>query len=285
MLFCALEAIRASEPTIALHVWPDRASDEAEICERFNAVQHKTIAHSMHGNSFNMLEALKWAYKHQYETVFVVEDDAVVEPSFFEWCRQALTDPTIFAACGWQFSPDAPPPSDGPNIKMPWYLSVAAAIPRRSLYGIVQHAKPEYYTDMQGYLDMAYPQSHRKNSLHYEQDGLVLRVCESEGKRCAWPRRPRATHVGWRGYHMPDGSELNGTLEDRVKIIKLLLKNPAMLRSMLNGGISPDVAYCDNCRTPLLSSDKSAKVVCVSCFHLAHPHLACTASSHYYLPA
>lgn len=286
MLFCCLEAIRAAEPNIALHVWPDRATSEKEICERFNAVEHKTISHACHGNSYNVMEALKWAYKGNYDTVFIIEDDAIAEPTFFEWCRTALArNPHIFAACGWRYSPDALPPCDGPDIQIPWYLSVATAIPRKSLYGIVQHACPEYYADMQGYLDRAYPASYRKGSMHYEQDGLALRVCESESKMCAWPRRPRATHIGWRGYHMPEGADLHGTLEERVAIIKLLMKNPSMLASMLNGGIPPEVSYCADCKKPLLSTNSKAKVVCIQCFHLANPELPRTSSSHYYFPA
>jgi hypothetical protein len=285
MLYVCLESIRATEPTIQIDVFPDRGTDEVAICNRFNAVHHLTWQHSYHGNSANMLEALNWAYKQKPDNVFVIEDDAIVDPSFFSWCRFALADKTIFAACGWTYSPDAMPPSDGPDIKIPWYLSVATAIPFRSLYGIVQHARPEYYGNMRAYLDKAYPASHRRGSMHYEQDGLTLRVCESESKMCAWPRRPRATHVGWRGYHMPEGKELKGSLEDRVKIIKLLMKNPAMLKTMLNGGIPPEIMYCANCKTPLLSTNSEAMVICVACFHALHPEKPRTSFSHYYLPA
>jgi hypothetical protein len=284
MLFVCLEAIRAAEPDIPLHVFPDRGTDEIAICQRFNAVHHLTLQTSYHGNSYNMLSALAWAYEQHPDTVFVIEDDAIVDPTFFDWCRSALSDKSIFAACGWTYSPDAFPPCDGPDIKIPWYLSVAAAIPFHSLYGIVQHARPEYYGNMREYLDKAYPASNRRGSMHYEQDGLILRVCESESKRCAWPRRPRATHVGWTGYHMPEGKELHGTLESRVAVIKLLLKNPAMLKTMLNGGIPPEIDYCGECKKPLLSSNLAARCVCVQCFHDLRPGLPVTSSSHYYLP-
>lgn len=284
MLYVCLEAIRAAEPDIPLHVFPDRGTDETAITDQFNAIHHLTLQHSYHGNSFNVLEALKWAHSQNPDTVFIIEDDAIVDTSFFHWCRHALTTLDTFAACGWKYSPDALPPSDGPDLLMPWYLSVASAIPFRSLYGIIQHARPEYYGNMRAYLDSRYPSSHRRGSMHYEQDGLTLRVCEAESKRCAWPRRPRATHVGWRGYHMPQGKELDGTLEDRVAVIKLLMKNPAMLKTMLNGGIPPEISYCKDCRTPLLSTNKSAQCVCVGCFHRVHPDLPRTSSSHYYLP-
>jgi hypothetical protein len=282
MLWCVLEAIRKAEPLMSIHVFPDRGTDETAITNKFGATHHLTWQHCYHGNSANMLEALKWAYQQHYDTVFVIEDDAVVDRSFFDWCRRALDDKEIFAACGWTYSPDAMPPADGPDIKMPWYLSVAAALPFQSLHQIVQHARPEYYGNMKAYLDSRYPGSHRRGSMHYEQDGLILRVCESQQKRCAWPRRPRATHIGFRGYHMPQGKELKGTLEDRVAIIKLLLKQPALLRQVLNGGIPPAVAFCETCQTPLLSEEKE-NIVCADCFHKENPQLPRVSASHYYV--
>lgn len=284
MLYVTLEAIRAADPELPIHVFPDRGSDENEVCARHGAIAHKTIAHTYHGNSFVMLESLKWAYKQKADIVYVIEDDAVVYPDFFEWCRSSLkAHPDIFAACGWRYSPDALPPCFGPDIIIPWYLSVATALPKKSLYGIIQHACPEYYSDMKSYLDRAYPASNRRGSMHYEQDGLTLRVCESESKRCAWPRRPRATHIGWRGYHMPSGAALGGTLDERVAIAKLLLRNPQMLQALLSGGSAPEISYCRECEKPVLSSEKIATIVCAKCFHAAHPDLPQTAVSHYYL--
>ena len=284
LLYCCLEAIRAAEPTISVHVFPDRGTNEREICEKFGAAHHLTLQHSYHGNTFNMLEALKWAYGQRYETVYVIEDDAIIDPSFFDWSRQALTNyPDAFAACGWRYSPDAKV-GDGPDMLLGWYLSVAAALPRRSVGGIVAHARPEYYGDMKGYLDRTYPASARKGSQHYEQDGAALRVAESEGKRCVWPRRPRAIHAGWRGYHMPDGRELDGTLEERVAVVKLAIENPAVLGKMMEGGQLPLIDRCTGCRKPLLTENVNAVVTCKECFHRAHPTLAVTTSSHYYFP-
>jgi hypothetical protein len=285
MLFVCLEAIRAAEPDIRIEVFPDRGTDETEVCGRFKAVHHKTIAHTYHGNSFVMLEALKFAYQQMYENVFVVEDDAIVDPSFFGWCRSALSKrPESFAACGWTYSPDALQPSHGPDIVIPWYLSVAAMLPRKSLYGIAQHARPEYYSDMKGYLDRAYAASHRRGSMHYEQDGLVLRVCESESKMCVWPRRPRAIHIGWRGYHVPDGAEIPGTLDEKVAVVKLILKSPAALKSLLNGAPPPKMEQCRICRKSLLGKDPDVDMICVDCFHGEYPHLAVSAAEYYCFP-
>lgn len=282
MLWVCLEAIRAAEPNIDLHCFPDRGTDESKVCEQFDAIHHLTIQHSYSGNSFNMLGALKWAHGQKYDRVFVVEDDAIVDSTFFSWCRENLDKrPDVFAACGWQYSPDAKV-SDGPDLLMPWYLSVCACLPRKSVASIIQHARPEYYSDMGGYLDRTYPNSYRRGSQHFEQDGLALRVCESESKRCVWPRRPRATHVGFTGYHMGEHS-LEGTLEERVAVLKLALKSPAILKDLMSGGPAPDMDACMTCGTQLLTKNKNVRVVCCACFHRDHPSLPVTTTDSYYL--
>lgn len=279
-LFLCLEAIRVAEDSLPIHVFPDRGTDESSICERFGATQHLTLQHSYHGNSYNVMEALRWAYVSGYERVFIVEDDAIVDRTFFDWSRAALgRHPDSFAACGWQYSPQAII-SDGPDLRMPWYLSVCVALPRKSLYGIACHARPEYYGDMKGYLDRAYPTSHHRFGGHFEQDGLALRVCEAAGLRCIWPRRPRALHIGFTGYHMP-GKPLTGTLEERVARLRLAISDPAILKSMLDGDPAPETSACAVCGKPLLA-DKSARAVCCACFHQQFPGLPVTTTSFYY---
>jgi len=282
MLYTCLEAIRAADPLISLHVFPDRGENESVIADKFGAAHHYTVSHTYHGNSYNVMEALKWAYDRHYDIAYIIEDDAIIDPTFFDWCRQALTlHGDAFAACGWQYSPDALPPSDGPDMMMSWYLSVCAAIPKRSLFALQQHAKPEYYANMKAYLAGAYPNSIRIGSNHYEQDGLALRVADSQSRQCVWPRRPRATHIGWYGYHMENGSTLAGSLEDQVALIKMTLADPVLLKGMMAGGRPPEIKKCV-CGKPLLSTNANARIMCADCFHLSHPSLPRTASSHYY---
>lgn len=283
-LYCCLEAIRAERPDIEIRVFPDRGTDETAVCEKFGAKHELTLAHTYHGNSFNMLEGLKCLYQDQkrYDRIYIVEDDAIIDGTFFQWSNEALSKfPDSFAACGWQYSPDAII-SDGPDIRIGWYLSVCAALPRSSVFSIVQHARPEYYSNMKGYLDRAYPASNRRGSMHYEQDGLILRTMESESKRCVWPRRPRATHCGFRGYHMSE-ERIKGSLEERVAVLKLALQEPTLLAKLMSGAKVPDLGKCSSCSKPLVTSETTARILCVTCFHDKYPGLPLTSSSHYYL--
>lgn len=288
LLSVCLEAIRKADPTIEIHVFPDRGTgaEELAVTEKFNAVLHTTEPHYYHGNTRNMLEMLKWAYYKKYDLVFVVEDDCIIDETFFNWAREALSDPPFgeqpFAACGWLYTPNAPQ-VDGPNLLAPWYLSVCCAIPRHNLEKIIYHAKPEYYSNLKLYLDGAYPESPRRGSMHYEQDGLVLRVAEAEGKRFVWPRVARSKHIGWHGYHMPFGKKAEGSLDEQVEVVKMAVADPQILRDLMRGGLPPAIEKCAVCKKILFSQNKDANHVCVDCFHREYPTLPKCAKTHYYM--
>lgn len=266
LLFLCLEAIRKAEPEIPIEVFPDRSTDERSICSHFNAIHHFTLNHNEHGNTVNVCEAMRWATEQRFDRIHVIEDDAIIDQSYFRWCDEVLTkESDMFAACGWMYSPSAII-SDGPAIRIAWYLSVCACIPLRSALSIHPHCRPEYYRDMKGYLDQTFPASHQRGTMHYEQDGMVLRVMESVGKRCIWPRRPRATHCGWYGYHM-DGKPLSGTLESRVEALRLIIQDAETLKKVMAGAPLPQIGRCEECGKALMVEGRS-RAVCVNCFHV-----------------
>jgi len=267
-----------------VHVFPDRGTKELDVCNKFGATHHLTFVHGYHGNSFNVCEALKWASTQAPATVYVVEDDAIIDKTFFSWCRTALVKfPQAFAACGWKYSPDAIIGTwSAPDMLLAWYLSVCAALPWSSVQSIAQHARPDYYENMKDYLDKAYPTSTKRGTQHFEQDGLCYRVMESESKRCVWPRLPRATHVGYHGYHQ-GGKALEGTFEERVYLTKLAIKKPGILATLMNGGSTLRMGRCSTCKALLAVDRQDLTAICSECFHSKHPNLAVTSDSHYYL--
>lgn len=283
LLYLCLETIRSIDSKIDIHVFPDKGTgkDEQAISEKFGTIQHLTWATTYHGNTANLMEIYKWA-STRVDRLFIIEDDAIIEPTFFSWCREALDRcPEMFAACAFQYSPQALI-GEGPDVKIPWYLSVASALPQSSLQSIAAHATLRYYSEMQEYVDASFPQSPNRGSLHFEQDGLVLRVMQSQSKRCIWPRRPRVTHVGFHGYHMGE-NKMSGTLEERVSLLRLAVKNPAILQQIMSGGQMPNLVNCVRCQKPLVSERSGLLAECVQCFHTEHPAAVKTASSHYYL--
>lgn len=269
LLWLCLEAIRAADPEIPIHVFPDRGTSELQICSKFGANEHKTVSHSYYGNSFNMLEALKWAGEQSCALVHVIEDDSIIEKDYFQWARKALHDkPEAFAACGWQFSPDFQP-QDGPDMLAGWYLSVAATIPKVNLPTILQHARPAYYGDMKTYLDTVLPASPYRGTKHFEQDGLILRVMQTLGKRAVWPRRPKTTHIGFFGYHA-HGKSPDMPLERTVEALKLAMSQPTVLSRLMAGGSMPEIEFCLSCNKAILATSEDP-VVCADCFHEKFP--------------
>jgi hypothetical protein len=286
-LYVCLEAIRKVEPKIEIHVFPDRGTvaENREACEPFGVTIHKVKDHQYHGNSYNMVEALKWAYKAGYDRVFVVEDDCIVDGTFFEWSRNALDNPkewmgAPFAACGWVYSPSMPQ-EEGPDLLLNWYLSVCACIPRRSLELIAKHANANYYKNMKKYCDKTFPHDPTVGTLHFEQDGLIVKVANEVGQRCTWPRTARGKHIGWVGYHMTSGKMPQGELKKQVLVVKMALENPDLMQSLMAGNLIPETVECRDCSKLLVSVDNEAALVCAPCFHLKHPDAPRAASGYY----
>lgn len=289
LLYVCLERIRAAEPNIEIHVFPDKGTTAWWVYPEFGAFLHEVPEHEYHGNSYNMIEAIKWTHEHGYDKAFIIEDDCMVDPTFFAWARKALDQPKPwmgkpFAACGWIYSPDAPN-EDGPDVLCNWYLSVCCCLPSESLALIAKHATPEYYANMQRYCDQTFPRDYNKGSQHFEQDGLILRVANDAGLRMAWPRRARGKHIGWHGYHMPHGKQPQGELMEQVAVVHLALENDDVLRSLMSGAEPPKVDHCRDCAKVLVSTYKKATLVCVGCFHKQYPSAPRVAESHYYLSA
>lgn len=292
-LYCCLEAIRKAEPQIEIHVFPDRGTateaENIEAARPFDAVLHGVPEHKYHGNSYNMMEALKWAHKQNYDRVFVVEDDCIVDPTFFAWSRNALDNPKPwmgrpFAASGWIYSPSMPQ-EEGPDVLLNWYLSVCSAVPRRSLELIARHAKPAYYRSMKAYADKSFPNDPNKGGMHHEQDGLILRVANAAGERITWPRTARGIHIGWHGYHMTSGKRPQGELLRQVLVVKMAIENPDIMRQLMAGNQPPETRDCRDCGKLLVSTNKMAALVCVGCFHKQFPDAPIAAKSHYYVRA
>lgn len=289
-LYVCLETIRKYEPNIEIHVFPDRGTvaENKEVCESFPGVTiHKVKDHRYHGNSYNMLEALKWAYKAGYDRVFVIEDDCIVNATYFDWSRNALDHPKPwmgkpFAASGWIYSPSLPQ-EDGPDLLLNWYLSVCALLPRESLELIVKHATPAYYKNMKKYCDKTFPNDPTVGTLHFEQDGLVLKVANEVGQRITWSRRAHAVHCGWVGYHMTSGKMPQGELKKQVLVVKMALENPDLMQSLMAGNKIPETRPCRDCEKLLVGTDNEAALVCVGCFHKQYPDVPRAATGYYYV--
>ena len=210
-LFLCLSYINAFAPEIPVCVFPDRGTyDDPEfkmVMESFDPARFAAMYvadHDYHGNSYNTMEAFRWAYSAQnFDLIYLVEDDVMVHPDFFKWHREVHEDkPDIFGSMAWVFNRYAPITED--RLFQPWYYSIGTCFKREKLGLIARHATPRYYADMQGYIEKTFKGSalNFPHSIqHYEQDGLIQRILDVDQSQTVSCGIAKCTHAGLFGYN------------------------------------------------------------------------------------
>ena len=194
---------------------------------KFRAVFFSLVpAHRYIGNSYNCLELYKLAFGvSDARYVYLVEDDVIVTPDFFKWHEAVQGRGDYFASVGWRCSrnPDFKESGD-PTAYMESardYASIGVCWRRGNLTPLLEHAKPEYYGNLGGYVRVTFPNSVIPTSEWTEQDGIVTRLLhETEDRWVAWPELPRCAHIGIQGYHRRNGHRFVGSLVQRTDALR-----------------------------------------------------------------
>lgn len=168
--------------------------------------------HTYSGNSFNVLMAYQEAIAAHPRFIYLVEDDVMVSPTFFQWHQ--VVHQTCRPACSIGVQKTA---------RMQGYASLGVCFPLATVTEIVAHCRPAYFSDMRAYCKQQFPPS----SFEFEQDGLICRVLV--GKPVIWATSPHAQHVGWYGYHRPRSERPRGTVEQRYHRVKQVLSDGTQL--------------------------------------------------------
>lgn len=239
-LVCCLRRIRKWEPDIQIAVFPDRCTAKDEDTEqalRFHRNDSTLIVpvpdHDFHGNTYNAMEAFRWAFNEGFDRIFYIEDDVMIHPDFFAWHRaQHDLWPKIFATMAWVFNRHAPLVDD--VMFQPWYYAIGTCFTRRKLALVVEHANPKYYADMPGYVERTFPESQLNTPFgiqHYEQDGLIQRVLDVDKTQTISPGITKCTHMGSFGYNYGWGGRDElfancGSFMDRCKRLESFIADP-----------------------------------------------------------
>lgn len=247
-LHCCLERIRKIEPDIPIAIFPDRGTWKDPVYNRLATRFGNKIGktrdvhivhvpdHSYHGNSFNTMEAFRYASDGWEFTdrVFYIEDDVMVHPDFFDWHREQLSDDEIdiFASMAWVFNRYAP--LEDVTLYQPWYYAIGTCFPMRIVQVIAEHASPLYYADMQGYVEGLFKGSKLNSPFgiqHFEQDGLIQRIVDALKMQTASSGIAKCTHIGTFGYNRGwEGREdfFNGckSFEERVVRLEEFIADP-----------------------------------------------------------
>ena len=177
--------------------------------------------HNFEGNSRNVLEAYKEAAAcEDVRYIYLIEDDVLVQPDFFKWHEAVQADGDFMCSVAYRCIRNTEARKDITDPSAYFtsardYASVGVCWRREKLAPIVEHATEEYYRDMGQYINRVFA-GNRFAADFGEQDGLIMRVMWTTGGIVAWPYLPRAYHMGWYGYHRPDGKRPDGMLNDKI---------------------------------------------------------------------
>lgn len=192
--------------------------------------------HNFNGNSFNVLESYKKAYREpEVRNVYLVEDDVLVTPDFFQWHEAiAEAEPEALCSIAYRCSRNRDARTDVTETGAYFttardYASIGVRWSRNAIGAVLDHAREEYYSDQEGYILKRFA-GNRFAGDFSEQDGLIMRVMWEQRGYTAWPYTPRCYHMGWYGYHRPNGKRPNGFLEQKVAEIKATISDPARLK-------------------------------------------------------
>lgn len=217
-------------------IFPDRGSSKDLDYAWFTALENVRVMyvpkHDYYGNSYNALEALRWAYNDGWDIVHYIEDDVLVHPDYFKWHRQCQEDDgDMFASMGWVFNREGPLIET--NYYQPWYYAIGTCFPRNSLRILMPHCSPLYYQDMPGYIAKEFADSKLNTPYgieHFEQDGLIQRVIDRERRQTVSPGLAKCTHLGAFGYNRGWDYETElfdgcTTIEAKIARIEELMQN------------------------------------------------------------
>lgn len=248
MLTLCVEGLLATPRLSELEIWVciddhfDRRYD-ADVYEAIRPlfpfrprVIQRTPSNSI-GNSLNIMEAYREAFQTKAEFVFLLEDDIVVEPDFFDWHYSVHAGESLAGSVAARPGGDGRDPKkkqEGYFVTDKDFCSLGLCWRRETLGLIVPHANRPYYMRQPDYCREHFPASRFGNE-YGEQDGLIRRIVEANRLRIGWPWRPRAWHIGIYGYHLENHafdkhkahapfpqrlSELRQTLSDLKEVRK-----------------------------------------------------------------
>jgi hypothetical protein len=189
---------------------------------------YATAPHTTYGNSYNVLNSLsRAASMGGYRYVYLLEDDVLVTPDFFEWNEAAQNKFNPWATCAGRLNRSLNFQINGreaidENVQDPnachksvtAYISWATCFSEKALQDI-----------------RAFNAIYDGFEKRFEQDVMIQRKIRAAKLETVWPYVPRAFHLGWYSYHRDGGMRPSGTLEEKVKYLRAVTKDPIKLHA------------------------------------------------------
>jgi hypothetical protein len=193
-----------------------------------------TQPHTTYGNSYNVLSALQKAAQYAEGKVYLIEDDVLVTPDFFEWNDMVFNQYDAKVVCAGRLNRSLNFRFNGPDAMDESIRDVNAV--KKVVGAYNSWATCFSLSFMEMFKDSI---DQFKMRPGFEQDTMIqdrMRICKIAS---IWPYVPRAYHMGWYSYHRTGGFRPQGTLEQRVKDFQKVMSNSTKLRTLGAGEMDP----------------------------------------------
>lgn len=220
MLALTLEALRNNNPLnipVAIHVdYNGQIQDVARVRDLYYPDAELFVS-SVHlpvpSGCWNILNALKAGYDSGASLVFLIEEDVLIKPGYFQFHFHAHNDPNVLASCGrWAWFND---------LHGPHYTNPGSCLKRKLLAEVITHMHDDYYTRLREYLCEAFPPWEVMSEL---DDGLIRRCVVKLGGICAFPETPVVRHIGWVQYdRLAEYKNYETDIEKRISRLREIM--------------------------------------------------------------
>jgi len=140
---------------------------------------------------WNILNSIKQGYETGANHIFLIEEDILVRPNFFEW---HLAQIDCLASCGRKDPHHYP-------LYGPLYTNPGSCLRRELVEQLLPHINDDFFLRGRAYLDERFGPW---DSQSYLDDGLIRRVIRQMGGRAVYPETPVCAHQGFRFYNKLD---------------------------------------------------------------------------------
>lgn len=220
MLALALQAIDKSNHPDNVLIFADNSACIEDIkYVRDNYLPSALIFHAkphidVPSGMWNILHSLKAGYALGHEYIYLIEEDVLVHPDFFDWTRQTQKlYPNILASCG---------------RRLPWlpnynqYMNPGACFSKHSLSLVVPHITDELFADRRTYLENNFGKMDEISDL---DDGLIRRIAKFNNLEVRYPDTAKCSHIGFMAYnkYRPWENAAEGIV-NRIDFLKNMLK-------------------------------------------------------------
>lgn len=176
-----------------------------------------------YGNSANVFQAYLKAHLDGVERVYLIEDDVLITPDFFEW-HKSVQDVDCFCTIAGMcdrniFNLDK-------DFLSTEYASLGVCWKRENLTIVLEHANENFYRNPTPYILTHFKDS-KMGLKMMEQDGVIQRIAEQRFQKFLFAVPQKAYHIGAYGYHRSIGPDNmpTGTLPERIEFFRKVVSD------------------------------------------------------------